>query len=69
MFMNLRHLAYEITIVTKDPNSHSGILQLARYLALAPHLETLEFHVNVSCLLSCFCFSFFIDEHLPRLLI
>jgi len=58
MFMNLRHLAYEITIVTKDPNSHSGILQLAQYLALAPHLETLELHV--SCLLSCFCF--FVDK-------
>ena len=61
MFMNLRHLAYEITIVTKDPNSHSGILQLAQYLALAPHLETLELHV--SSLLSCFFFSFFVDEH------
>jgi hypothetical protein len=61
MFMNLRHLAYEITIFTKDPNSYSGILQLAWYLALARHLETLELHV--SSLLSCFCFSFFVDEH------
>ncbi|PVH36237.1 hypothetical protein PAHAL_6G026700 [Panicum hallii] len=45
MFMNLRHLAYEITIFTKDPNSYSGILQLAWYLALARHLETLELHL------------------------
>ena len=56
MFMNLRHLAYEITIVTKDPNSHSGILQLAQYLALAPHLETLELHVSWSAILFLFLF-------------
>ncbi|KAF0903686.1 hypothetical protein E2562_029059 [Oryza meyeriana var. granulata] len=45
MFMNLRHLTYEILIFTKSPNSHSGILQLGQYLAFAPQLETLELHM------------------------
>uniref|UniRef100_A0A0D3GKS6 F-box domain-containing protein n=1 Tax=Oryza barthii TaxID=65489 RepID=A0A0D3GKS6_9ORYZ len=45
MFMNLKHLTYEILIFTKDPNSHSGVLQLAQYLAFAPQLETLELHM------------------------
>lgn len=44
--MNLKHLTYEILIFTKDPNSHSGVLQLAQYLAFAPQLETLELHVS-----------------------
>jgi hypothetical protein len=58
MFLNLRHLTYEILIFTKAPNRHRGILHLSRYLAFAPQLETLELHV--SGLLSCFCFSSFI---------
>uniref|UniRef100_A0A0E0LFL7 At1g61320/AtMIF1 LRR domain-containing protein n=1 Tax=Oryza punctata TaxID=4537 RepID=A0A0E0LFL7_ORYPU len=45
MFMNLKHLTYEILIFTKEPNSHSGILQLAQYLAFAPRMETLELHM------------------------
>uniref|UniRef100_A0A0E0E6B5 F-box domain-containing protein n=1 Tax=Oryza meridionalis TaxID=40149 RepID=A0A0E0E6B5_9ORYZ len=45
MFMNLKHLTYEILIFTKDPNSHSGVLQLAQYLAFAPQLETIELHM------------------------
>ncbi|PVH36239.1 hypothetical protein PAHAL_6G026800 [Panicum hallii] len=51
MFLNLRHLTYEIIIFTRGPNSHSGLLQLSQYLASAPHLETLEldmiYHVSV----------------------
>nr|CAB3479903.1 unnamed protein product [Digitaria exilis] len=45
MFLNLRHLTYEIVIFTKLPNNYSGILQLAQYLAFAPQLEMLELHM------------------------
>lgn len=45
VFMNLRHLIYEVTFVTQRPNTQSGILQLAHYLAFAPQLETLEVHM------------------------
>ncbi|CAL4996485.1 unnamed protein product [Urochloa decumbens] len=52
MFLNLRHLTYEILFFTKAPNRYSGILQLSQYLAFAPQLETLElhmlYHVSVS---------------------
>jgi hypothetical protein len=58
MFLNLRHLTYEIIIFTRGPNSHSGLLQLSQYLASAPHLETLE--LDVSGFLSCFCLPFFL---------
>ncbi|VAH14981.1 unnamed protein product [Triticum turgidum subsp. durum] len=45
MYTNLRHLTCEIKIDTKVPNSHSGLLQLAHYLAFAPQLETLKLHM------------------------
>ncbi|XP_066324872.1 F-box/LRR-repeat protein At4g14103-like isoform X2 [Miscanthus floridulus] len=45
MFLNLRHLTYEIIIFTKLANRHSGILQLAQYLSFVPQLETLEMHM------------------------
>ncbi|WVZ95159.1 hypothetical protein U9M48_040959 [Paspalum notatum var. saurae] len=45
MFMNLRHLNYEIAIFTNFPNSYDGILRMAQYLALVPQLETLELHM------------------------
>lgn len=46
MFMNLRHLSCEIKIVSDGPNRHSGLLQLASYLELAPQLETIQLHVS-----------------------
>lgn len=59
MFLNLRHLTYEIIIFTKVANRHSGILQLAQYLSFVPQLETLELHA--SGLLFLFVFlSFFL---------
>ena len=57
MFLNLRHLTYEIIILTKGPNSHSGLLQLSQYLAFVPQLEALE--LDVSGFLSYFCLPFF----------
>uniref|UniRef100_A0A0D9WU31 At1g61320/AtMIF1 LRR domain-containing protein n=1 Tax=Leersia perrieri TaxID=77586 RepID=A0A0D9WU31_9ORYZ len=45
IFMNLRHMTYEVLIFTRVPNSHSAILQLAQYLAFAPQLETFELHM------------------------
>ncbi|CAL5008660.1 unnamed protein product [Urochloa decumbens] len=45
MFTNLRHLTCEITILAKDPNRHSDLLQLAHYLAIAPQLETLQLNM------------------------
>ncbi|RLM61783.1 hypothetical protein C2845_PM14G02050 [Panicum miliaceum] len=49
MFLNLRHLTYEIINFTRDPNSHSGLLQLSQYLAFAPQLQTLELDVELLC--------------------
>ncbi|KAE8766999.1 putative F-box/LRR-repeat protein [Hordeum vulgare] len=46
LFRNLRHLTYDVTFVAQHPNSQSGILQLAQYLAFAPQLETLEVHMT-----------------------
>ena len=57
MFLNLRHLTYEIIILTTGPNSHSGLLQLSQYLAFVPQLEALE--LDVSGFLSYFCLPFF----------
>ncbi|CAO2205677.1 unnamed protein product [Urochloa humidicola] len=45
MFMNLRLLTCEIRIHTSVPNSHNGLLQLARCLNSAPQLETLQLHM------------------------
>ncbi|CAO2164492.1 unnamed protein product [Urochloa humidicola] len=45
LFLNLRHLTYEILIFTKAPNRYSGVLQLSQYLGFAPQLETLELHM------------------------
>jgi hypothetical protein len=61
MFLNLRHLTYEILLFTKRPNSYSGILQLSQYLAFAPQLETLEVHVS-------YCVSYLVFAHLSFLL-
>ncbi|KAI4983460.1 hypothetical protein ZWY2020_023952 [Hordeum vulgare] len=46
LFRNLRHLTYDVTFIAQRPNSQSGILQLAQYLAFAPRLETLEVHMT-----------------------
>ncbi|TVU43435.1 hypothetical protein EJB05_09908, partial [Eragrostis curvula] len=47
MFTRLRHLTCEITIFTRDANSHVGILQFAHYLDRAPELEVLQLHEKV----------------------
>uniref|UniRef100_K3YN75 F-box domain-containing protein n=1 Tax=Setaria italica TaxID=4555 RepID=K3YN75_SETIT len=43
MFLNLKHLTYEILIFTKAPNRHSGILQLSRSLLLMMHFVPVAF--------------------------
>ncbi|GJM94054.1 hypothetical protein PR202_ga10666 [Eleusine coracana subsp. coracana] len=55
MFTFLRHLTCEIRVFTDCPNSHDGILQLARYLEFAPQLEVLELHIILGGFLNrCF---------------
>uniref|UniRef100_A0A0D9W5G8 At1g61320/AtMIF1 LRR domain-containing protein n=1 Tax=Leersia perrieri TaxID=77586 RepID=A0A0D9W5G8_9ORYZ len=68
MFMNLRYLTYEITVSTTDPDSHSGILQLAPHLSFAPQLEALELHKQMSYQVSRghFWHGEGVSHHLPR---